>query len=744
MVTRCRTSRLHWLLLIWLVVLMPLVCAAAVDDARALMQAAKENYDGGDHQRALTQFTQLVSRYPRSFEGQQAAYYQGRCLEQLGRPGEALRQYQNFLGSYPDSYLRSTAERRIRELQGGAPSPPVSPEPPRRPVPAPPAAVSPTVTPATTPQARPAAASASVFPVNHVIRPGETVSGLCQHYYGNAGYWRALAYHNRLNDPARVTVGQQLEFPAAPTLDGLLRAATEYYARPRGVGDSIPLTGPAAAPVAAPPVETVSVTVAETAAADTAAAPDELAALAQRLHTLATSATDPAVVEEAWLGQARIAVAAGHSDSALRHYRQAVQVRPGSDQWFAAMYQLAILELSARHDVGAAKAALEQLLGALPDTGQETLRGSALALLATLAGSPERIGEHELMGGAAMAPAAAPPTLSLNVLELPPQVRRGNPAAASRPAGANTAVPAANAPRVPPPPVPRPATAPAAASDGMLLIYDGVPVGQAAGAAVVPAPARPEPAAAARPPAAATASADGETQAMYGGFTAEDLQPPLVVEYIPAPDAPAPDPALPVVPVPVAAPPVPQPAAGNAPAVAAPAANPDPDSSATSPQNMRIQELQREALNLKGRGMYVEAESAYRAVLALDPENPETLNNLAYLYAEMGVRLAEAEEMVRRAMKNDALRVGYYRDTLGWVLFKKGDLVQAREELRRAAAYQDTAERYYHLGVVHKALGDTDEARRCLLTARELAGRSALAAEIANLLAELAAPPASS
>ncbi|HNW94079.1 MAG TPA: tetratricopeptide repeat protein, partial [bacterium] len=68
-----------------LAVLVVAVCAAAANDARSMMQAAKETYDGGDFTRALTQFSGIVASYPRTFEGQQAAYYQGRCLEQLGR-----------------------------------------------------------------------------------------------------------------------------------------------------------------------------------------------------------------------------------------------------------------------------------------------------------------------------------------------------------------------------------------------------------------------------------------------------------------------------------------------------------------------------------------------------------------------------------------------------------------------------------------------------------------------------------
>ena len=60
-------------------------------------------------------------------------------------------------------------------------------------------------------------------------------------------------------------------------------------------------------------------------------------------------------------------------------------------------------------------------------------------------------------------------------------------------------------------------------------------------------------------------------------------------------------------------------------------------------------------------------------VLSLNPQHIEALNYLAYTYAEMGTHLEEAEVMAREALrlKPDD---GYIQDTLGWIMFKKGDI----------------------------------------------------------------------
>ncbi|MCB9480977.1 MAG: tetratricopeptide repeat protein [Desulfobacteraceae bacterium] len=73
-----------------------------------------------------------------------------------------------------------------------------------------------------------------------------------------------------------------------------------------------------------------------------------------------------------------------------------------------------------------------------------------------------------------------------------------------------------------------------------------------------------------------------------------------------------------------------------------------------------------------------------KQALELSPENPDALNYLGYTYAEMGINLETAKEMIEKALlarKND----GYITDSLGWVYFKMGDYEKAEFYLEKAA-----------------------------------------------------------
>lgn len=80
-------------------------------------------------------------------------------------------------------------------------------------------------------------------------------------------------------------------------------------------------------------------------------------------------------------------------------------------------------------------------------------------------------------------------------------------------------------------------------------------------------------------------------------------------------------------------------------------------------------------------------EAAFEEALAIiekEPEHPESLNFVAYMLAEKGEDIARAEELSRRAIRLRP-REGYFHDTLGWVLVKRGRIAEAIGELRRAS-----------------------------------------------------------
>ncbi len=75
--------------------------------------------------------------------------------------------------------------------------------------------------------------------------------------------------------------------------------------------------------------------------------------------------------------------------------------------------------------------------------------------------------------------------------------------------------------------------------------------------------------------------------------------------------------------------------------------------------------------------------SAMKRVIELDSEHANALNYLGYTYAELGIKLNEAEELIKRALviKPDD---GYITDSLGWVYYKKMEYDEAIEILEKA------------------------------------------------------------
>jgi tetratricopeptide (TPR) repeat protein len=105
------------------------------------------------------------------------------------------------------------------------------------------------------------------------------------------------------------------------------------------------------------------------------------------------------------------------------------------------------------------------------------------------------------------------------------------------------------------------------------------------------------------------------------------------------------------------------------------------------------------------------AEADFQRALELSPEQPYVLNYLAYTWADQGIRLDEARAMLERAV---ALRPqdGNIVDSLGWVLFRMGDLPGAIQALERAVELEPrNATINDHLGDAYWAAGRQNEAR---------------------------------
>ncbi|MGH2570005.1 MAG: tetratricopeptide repeat protein, partial [bacterium] len=119
-------------------------------------------------------------------------------------------------------------------------------------------------------------------------------------------------------------------------------------------------------------------------------------------------------------------------------------------------------------------------------------------------------------------------------------------------------------------------------------------------------------------------------------------------------------------------------------------------------------------------GQYEEAAVAFRKILALEPQNADSRNALAFIFAVTGDSLDRAETLAEEALKLAPGLSAYWYDTLGWVRFRRGKHEEALEVLRISESSlppddsSTRAENLYHIGAVLMALGRNDEAAEYL------------------------------
>jgi tetratricopeptide (TPR) repeat protein len=104
-------------------------------------------------------------------------------------------------------------------------------------------------------------------------------------------------------------------------------------------------------------------------------------------------------------------------------------------------------------------------------------------------------------------------------------------------------------------------------------------------------------------------------------------------------------------------------------------------------------------------------ESNLRKLIAVRPDHAHAYNALGYSLAERNMRLAEARKLIEKALEI-APDDSFIIDSLGWVLYREGDLKGAAEHLRRAYNGRPDAEIGAHLGEVLWVMGERDEANR--------------------------------
>ena len=138
----------------------------------------------------------------------------------------------------------------------------------------------------------------------------------------------------------------------------------------------------------------------------------------------------------------------------------------------------------------------------------------------------------------------------------------------------------------------------------------------------------------------------------------------------------------------------------------------------------------------KAKGMSI-LEEVYRE----NPEDPSVNNDLGYLYAEQGLKLEQAESMIRIALEAEPENPAYL-DSIGWVLHQRGKYGEAATYLEQAVASEEgqDATLYDHLAECYLKLDQRDQARKAWHKAIELSkpnergpGRAAIEAKLANL-----------
>jgi len=137
-------------------------------------------------------------------------------------------------------------------------------------------------------------------------------------------------------------------------------------------------------------------------------------------------------------------------------------------------------------------------------------------------------------------------------------------------------------------------------------------------------------------------------------------------------------------------------------------------------------------------GRKAEARSCYEAILKRSPQYVPALNNLATILGEStGADLERAYQLAQQAtsLSPDDRTVS---ETLGWILYKKGEFKRAHRHLTEAAGkLADDATVQFHHAMSCLAMGDETAARRALLATLAADAGFARRAEVEGLLARL-------
>lgn len=140
----------------------------------------------------------------------------------------------------------------------------------------------------------------------------------------------------------------------------------------------------------------------------------------------------------------------------------------------------------------------------------------------------------------------------------------------------------------------------------------------------------------------------------------------------------------------------------------------------TDAESVRLSTLSQLATALHQAGEHERAAERYQQYLDQRPNNPQMLNNFAFLLASDLDEAERALPLAERAVEVSGASATVL-DTLGWVQHQLGRNTEALATLRRSADLQPLPANQYHLGRVLAAEGRQQEARDAFERAIELA-----------------------
>ncbi|WP_162010069.1 tetratricopeptide repeat protein [Pelodictyon luteolum] len=119
-------------------------------------------------------------------------------------------------------------------------------------------------------------------------------------------------------------------------------------------------------------------------------------------------------------------------------------------------------------------------------------------------------------------------------------------------------------------------------------------------------------------------------------------------------------------------------------------------------------------------GVPAKSMPLYEQLLVLEPGNALVLNNLAYSLTIVGSDLKRARQLAEAAVAKEP-DSGVYLDTLGWILYRQGELKEARIRLERAMELEPLEpEIARHLAELYRAAGELEKSEAMQKKAEEL------------------------